>query len=196
MHCVIACDDGFVSKEKVGTTTGFTIVGCVLYKGLNPIDIVFSPLRIDGLESSSIISALAVRLLEENHSNLEMECKPVILLDTIVFAGFNIVSLSLIKKLSGLDVVSFYNYQPNTGLLVKTVNEHLDFPKLRERLLSMQLQNLRAIRTSKGVSYVVSTVDDLEFLENLIGYYQVYTRNPEPLRTAHMLTSSLSRLFR
>lgn len=195
MYCVIACDDGFVSKEKAGTT-GFTVVGCVLYKGLNPIDIAFSPLRIDGLESSSIISALAVRLLEENHSNLEVECKPVILLDTIVFAGFNIVSLSLIKKLSGLDVVSFYNYQPNIGLLVKTVNEHLDFPKLRERLLSMQLQNLRAIRTSKGVSYVVSTVDDLEFLENLIGYYQVYTRNPEPLRTAHMLTSSLSRLFR
>ncbi|MEB3759056.1 MAG: DUF99 family protein [Desulfurococcales archaeon] len=195
MHSVIACDDGFVSKEKVGTT-GFTIVGCVLYKGLNPIDVAFSPLRIDGLESSSIISALAVRLLEENHSNLDMECKPVILLDTIVFAGFNIVSLSLIKKLSGLDVVSFYNYQPNTGLLVKTVNEHLDFPKLRERLLSMQLQNLRAIRTSKGITYVVSTVDDLEFLENLIGYYQVYTRNPEPLRTAHMLTSSLSRLFR
>ncbi len=195
MHCVIACDDGFVSKEKVGTT-GFTIVGCVLYKGLNPIDVAFSPLRIDGLESSSIISALAVRLLEENRSNLEMECKPVILLDTIVFAGFNIVSLSLIKKLSGLDAISFYNYRPNTGLLVKTVNEHLDFPELRERLLSMQLQNLRAIRTSKGITYVVSTVDDLEFLESLIGYYQVYTRNPEPLRTAHMLTSSLSRLFR
>ena len=93
-------------------------------------------------------------------------------------------------------MVSFYNYQPNIGLLVKTVNEHLDFPKLREHLLAMQLQNLKAIRTSKGVSYMVSTVDNLEFLENLIGYYQVYTRNPEPLRTAHMLTSSLSRLFR
>ncbi len=195
MHCVIACDDGFVSKEKAGTTS-FTIVGCVLYKGLNPIDIAFSPLRIDGLDSSSIISALAVRLLEENHSSLEMECKPVIILDTIVFAGFNIVSLSLVKKLSGLEVVSFYNYRPNTSLLVKTVNEHLNFPKLRERLLSMQLQNLKAIKTSKGISYVVSTMDDLEFLENLISYYQVYTRNPEPLRTAHMLTSSLSRLFR
>jgi endonuclease V-like protein UPF0215 family len=196
MYCTIACDDGFVSKKQL-ESLGFTIVGCVLYKGLNPVDVAFSPLRIDGLDSSSIISALVIRLLHDNHSELEnTECTPVILLDTVVFAGFNIVSLSLIKKLSGLDVISFYNYRPNTRLLVETVREHLDFPELRERLLSEQLKDLKAVETSKGISYVASTVNNQKFLEDLIQYYQVYTRNPEPLRTAHMLTSSLSKLFR
>jgi endonuclease V-like protein UPF0215 family len=193
LACIIACDDGFVSKvgEK---TREFTLVGCILYKDLVPLDIDFSPLRIDGLDSSSIISGLAISLIEDRK-----ECKndrPIILLDTIIFAGFNIVSIKTIKQQTEMDVISFYPYKPNTDLLVETVKKHLDFPYLRARLIKSQLANLEEITTSKGVSYAVSTIKDHSLIAKVIGFYQVYTKQLEPLRVAHMLTSSLSRLFR
>ncbi|MCE4614802.1 MAG: DUF99 family protein [Desulfurococcales archaeon] len=193
MPCIIACDDGFV--HKVGNAKkGFTLVGCILYKDMFPLDIDFSHIRIDGLDSSSIISGLAIKLIEGKKGCSLV--KPTILLDTIIFAGFNIASVNLIKQQTGMDVIAFYPYKPNADLLVDTVFKHLDFPHLRVRLIKSQLAKLTKITTNKGTSYVVSTVEDKYFLNSIVEFYQVYTNLLEPLRTAHMTTSSLSRLFR
>ncbi|MCE4606103.1 MAG: DUF99 family protein [Desulfurococcales archaeon] len=192
MPCIIACDDGYVSK--VGTAEkGFTLVGCMLYKDLTPLDIGFSILRVDGLNASSIISGLAISLMEDREKCVNE--KPIVLLDTIIFAGFNIVSIGLIKYLTEMDVVAFYPYKPNTGLLVETVAKHLDFPYLRSKLIKNQLKKLIELNTNKGTSYIVSTISDKSLIKRLIEFYQVYTRSLEPLRAIHMITSSLSRLF-
>ncbi|MEB3756579.1 MAG: DUF99 family protein [Desulfurococcales archaeon] len=192
MSCVIACDDGFVSK--IGTSKrNFTLVGCILYKDLIPLDISFSILRIDGLDASSIISGLAISLIDNRK-----ECiteKPIILLDTIIFAGFNIVSIYLVKTLTGMEVIAFYPYKPNIDVLIETVIKHLNFPHLRSNLIKNQLEKIVELNTNKGTIYTVSTINNASLVKQITEFYQVYTKLLEPLRTAHMITSSISRLF-
>ncbi len=184
----IACDDGRV--EKLGGKRLYTIIVCVAYRGRVPVDLAVSRVRIDGLDSTSIISGLVMRLEE----NVRLE-NPAILLDTIIYAGFNIVSLDLLKRLTGLDVIAFYPYKPDKNLLIDTILRHLDWAPLRSRLIEEQLSRLRKIETEKGVVYVVSTIEEERTLADIVGYYQIYTRHLEPLRVAHMAASSISKLL-
>jgi len=173
---VAACDDGVVDKGSV-----YTVVACVFYRERFPVSVRLGCMRVDGLDSTSILGGLI-------GSDADL-----VFLDTIVYAGFNIVSLPGLKRVTGSDVIAFYPYEPSYERLSKPVKRHLSNARVRLELLR-QLFHIRSLETRRGRVYTVDTLEDDGSVKGWVEKYQFFSPVPEPLRVAHMVASQASRL--
>ncbi len=182
---VVACDDGYV--KKLGQ--GYTIVSCIYWNlDKGPLASSSRPVRIDGLDASSIIAGIIQRL---RLSGLKPE---VLLLDSVTIAGFNVVSPSTIERVADVPTVIVYKYKPSLERLLKPLRKKFGDWKLRARVVAI-VSEAREVETLRGKLYVIlwglSASEALALVDRL----QLYSRIPEPLRMAHYLASSTSRLF-
>ncbi len=177
MTLVAGCDDGFVDKSRQ-----YTVVACVFYDERLPRYVRLGLVRIDGLDVTSILAALL---------GLDVD---VVFLDTLIYAGFNIVSIPGLKKLIGSKVIAFYPYKPSYERLAEPIRKHLSNARLRLRLLS-QLEWLREVETGRGTVYSVDSFRGPLEVRSWIERYQFFSRIPEPLRVAHMVASQSSMMF-
>ncbi|MEN2999128.1 MAG: DUF99 family protein [Acidilobaceae archaeon] len=175
MASVIACDDGRVRKGA-----GYTVISCLLWNA-GPQRARFSLARIDGLEASSLVSALALRLGRAE----------ALLLDSLTSAGFNPISPSTLERLTGLPTVVVYTYEPSSERLRAAMEKHLPDWEVRLRVLR-EVDKARRVETRKGELYLYSWGMPLERAVALVESLQVHARVPEPLRLAHMLASDMS----
>lgn len=179
---IIACDDGEVKKLGYGKT----LVSCISYKEVWPENIKIGFVHTDGLDATSILSYL-VKSLANNE-------KSVVLFDSITIAGFNVISLSGIQKLTGIPTIVIYNYKPSIKNLLNALRPHFKDSYIRELAIN-QLKEAKKIETRKGILYIVNRgVNNDEALE-LINSYQFYSTIPEPLRMSHIISSHLSKII-
>ena len=182
---VVACDDGHV--RKLGT--GCTIVSCILWDlEEGPITSSSRPVRVDGLDASSVIAGIIQELGPTGYR------LKALLLDSITIAGFNVVSPSTIEKLAGLPTIIIYKYKPSLGRLLAPLRENFSDWELRARVIAV-VDTAHEVETGRGKLYVISWGLGIGRARALIERLQFYSRVPEPLRMAHYLASSLSRLF-
>ena len=177
MTLVAGCDDGFVDKNS-----RYTLMACVFYRGHLPQYVRLGLVRIDGLDATSVLAGLLGHDVD------------MVFLDTIVYAGFNIVSISGLKRLVGSDVIAFYPYRPSYERLAEPVRKYLSNPEIRLRLLG-QLKWLRELETRHGRVFSIDSLDDPVETKGWIERYQFFSRIPEPLRVAHVVASQSSMLL-
>jgi endonuclease V-like protein UPF0215 family len=181
---VVACDDGYV--RKLGE--GYTVVACIDWViGRGPASASTRPVRVDGLEAGSIIAGILGEALQV------FDVK-ALLLDSLTIAGFNLVSPSTIERLVGVPTLVVYKYKPSPERLIRTVREKFADWAIRARVVSL-VGEAREVETRRGRLYVIPWGMGLGEAAEIIGRLQLYSRVPEPLRLAHYMASSVSRLF-
>ncbi|AFZ69798.1 hypothetical protein Calag_0002 [Caldisphaera lagunensis DSM 15908] len=179
---IIACDDGEVKKLGYGKT----LVSCISYKEVWPENIKIGFVHTDGLDATSVLSYL-IKTLANNE-------KSVVLFDSITIAGFNVISLPGIQKLTNLPSIVIYNYKPSIKNLLKALRPHFEDSYIRELALN-QLKEIKKIETNRGVLYIVNRGVNKEEAIQLINSYQFYSTIPEPLRMSHIISSHLSKII-
>lgn len=177
-----ACDDGRV--EKLGR--GHTILLCLSWaRGQGVLDLAFLPIRVDGLEATSIAKYLLASLRPRPE---------VVLLDSLTTGGFNIISPATVYEALGAPVVVVYTYKPSLDRVRSALEAgRLPYRRVRERVLAL-LGEARRIDTPRGPLYTITWPRGYDPLP-VIEYSQVYDRKPAPLRAAHYISSALSRVL-
>ena len=186
---VAACDDGVV--RKLGWGSGFTVVACVSWsiRESRPLSASIAPVRVDGLDASSIIAAL----VEE----VGAAGAPV-LLDSVTIAGFNVVSPASIIRLAGSPVIYVYKYMPSLANLRRGLeSSRLPLSGLRLKIIEAVISRINVVETRRGKLYmsVWGLPGGVEAAIRLVEACQVHARTPEPLRVAHFTASGVSRAF-
>ncbi len=177
-----ACDDGIVEKLGVGQT----ILSCLSWTREEGIlDLAFLPIRVDGLDATSVILYL-LRSLSPRPDT--------ILLDSLTAGGFNIISPASIHESLHVPVFVVYTYRPSSERVLRGLSlSGLPLRDVRERVLRL-LDYAVEIDTPRGPVYVISWPPDSD-PSSILSYTQVYDRKPAPLRAAHYISSALSRVL-
>ncbi len=175
----VACDDGKV--RKLGG--GVAVVACVAYRELRPSGLRLGLVHVDGLDATSVVGELAREIAAGSEG--------LLMVDSITIAGFNVISLPGISRISGLRAVAVYTYEPDIARLEGPLRAHFSDAELRLRVLE-PIKNVRRVETPRGPLYVVPWGLRHEEAGELLALYQVYTRVPEPIRVAHRVASEVS----
>ena len=184
---VVGCDDGVV--RKLGWMSGETLVACVKW-GLRPprpAGIAMAPVRVDGLDATSIVMGLMEVLGARG-------CPLV--LDSLTVAGFNLVSPGSLFKAMGSPVIVVYTYRPSYERLEEGLRRSgLPHAELRLRVLSLVESSVR-VETPKGPLYMIARGISVREAVRLVAELQVHARKPEPVRVAHYTASEAVRALR
>ncbi|MFP3241505.1 DUF99 family protein [Caldisphaera sp.] len=182
IEMIIACDDGEVKKLGYGKT----VISCLSYREVWPEKIKIGIVHTDGLDATSILSYL-IKVLGNNKKSLVM-------FDSITIAGFNVISLPGIEKLTGFPSIVIYNYKPSIKNLLNALRPHFIDSKIRELAIN-QIKSYEKIESKKGILYIVNRGVNKEDAIEIINSYQFYSRIPEPLRLSHIITSQISKII-
>jgi len=181
---VVACDDGYI--EKVGSK-GYTLAACISWRGLRPgapVRGALALLRVDGAGATGVLAWLA--------STLAAPRRPLLLLDSITIAGFDVVSPQAFKDLTGGELIVVYTSKPRGERLLRALGASgAALKPAKARVLEWMLQSLVEVETRRGTLYLASTLEPgaaARIVEDLQGH----ARKPEPLRVAHATASRAS----
>ncbi len=183
--CVAGVDDGFFRK---GWSRCILVLAAHCRRGgrLCPCLAEASWVQVDGLDATEAIAGLVSQASER----LGLAA---VLLDTPVFAGFNVAEPWRVHEETGVPVVVVYAYPPRRRRVERALRLH--FPDWRRRLgvLEEVWSRLRRAPCPRGELLYASYGLDAGEAWRLLCSLQVYTRIPEPLYTAHVVASGLSR---
>jgi endonuclease V-like protein UPF0215 family len=179
---IIACDDGEVKKLGYGKT----VISCISYREVWPENIKIGIIHTDGLDATSIISYL-IKILSNGK-------KSIVLFDSITIAGFNVISLPGIEKLTGFPSIVIYSYKPSVKNLLDALRPHFKDSEIRELAIN-QIKSYKKIESKKGILYIVNWGVNTEDAIEIINSYQFYSRIPEPLRISHIISSQVSKII-
>ncbi len=183
--CYAGVDDGFFRKGW-RRSLAVLAVHCRVGSHLCPCGLFHSWFTVDGLDATDVIVELGSRALELFELRL-------LLLDTPVFAGFNVAEPWRVSEELGVPVAVVYLYPPRRGRVERALRLH--FPDWRRRLevLERVWAGLREAPCPRGSLLLASYGVGWEEAWRLVCGLQVYTRVPEPLYTAHTVASGLAR---
>jgi len=181
----VGCDDGEV--KKLGE--GYTLYACIVMRrrttGLEPLSAGLGLVKVDGLDASSLL-AYTIRSIAGGSVDYVM-------LDSITIAGFNVVSPATINRLLNIPVIVAYTYKPSYHRLSSAARRLATFT-LIDRVLRLVSQAER-VETRRGELYVLAWGLDVEEAKQAIELFQLFSRKPEPVRAAHYLASTASRVW-
>jgi len=186
MKCFAGIDDGFFRRGWRETLLVLA-AHCLTDSGdLCPCLVASTTVTIDGMD----VTDKAVSLVEEAKRSLSLGA---VLVDTVVFAGFNILDAKRLYRETGVPVIVVYWYPPNREAVESALRRHFEDWRRRLNLLKDVWDKLIALECSKGKLLVAPYGVSAEDAWSIVCDLQVYTRQPEPLFTAHVIASSLSR---
>ncbi len=185
-QCYGGVDDGYFKRGW-----RYTVLALALHCGdkLTPSYIGFELVRVDGADATFRIVELVRRSLTRFRFDIEL-----LLLDTPVFAGFNIADPAYIHTTLGIAVASIYHYPPNRDAIVKALEKTFPGETWRLKILERDWARLRKLHCPKGLLYVAAYGVTVTELYTKICMLQRFTRTPEPLYTAGAAASAASRL--
>lgn len=178
---VLGIDDGKFVPHTKGTVN---VVG-VVYRGAFYFEgIMHTEITIDGLNATQKIASMI------KTSPYYGEIR-VVLLDGITFGGFNVVDIRKLFNLIDLPVLSVVRKKPDLSE-IKSALQNL--PDFKTRWQAIQnVGNLFRVKVKPEFNPVYVqvagiTVDDAE---KILKKICVLSNNPEALRVAHIIASSL-----
>lgn len=170
---VSGIDDGYFPLEYK-KSRGKTVLLSVTYTGFKISSIDFGLITVDGEDAGMILEKL--------------EKGDLCILDGITFGGFNYINPSLINS----NYIIFYSSRPNLAKVSNALTKH--FNDNRKDVILSVASNLLRISTKKGDVFIYTNIKVNEAKE-IIEKYQVFDKIPEPLKTAHEVSSSLSKFL-
>ena len=170
---VSGIDDGYFPVEYKKNRGKTTLVS-VTYNGFKIYSIDFDLISVDGEDAGLVFEKL--------------EKGDICILDGITFGGFNYINPDLIKT----DYIIFYSSRPNLAKVSSALIKH--FNDNRKNVILNVMNNLLRISTKKGDVFIYTNIKVNEAKE-IIEKYQVFDKIPEPLKTAHEISSSLSKFL-
>ena len=185
MECYAGIDDGFFRRDWPHTLLVLA-AHCFVEDRLCPCLALADTVEIDGMDSTE----KAIRLVNKAKQELGIRA---VLLDTVVFAGFNILDAEELYRRTRIPVIVVYWYPPNREAVTNALRKHFTDWEKRLSLLEATWNKLSRVRCEKGELLVAPYGIEAGEAWRTICRLQVYTRQPEPLFTAHVLASDLSR---
>ncbi len=181
-NCIAGIDDGYFEKHWAST-----VLAMVIYCDSLPAQVYTTLVKIDGWDSTQKIIELIKRALSRGYL-IEM-----VLLDTIVFAGFNIADPRKVYEETRVPVLVVYHYPPNRDKIVEALKKH--FPDWRRRLAVLEetWSSLQRVTCPRGTLYAAVYGTDKTTAWNTLCSTQRFTRTPEPLYAAGVVASAFSR---
>jgi endonuclease V-like protein UPF0215 family len=156
------------------------IVGA-FYAGNRLDGILSGKVRRDGANSTSTLT----RLVAGSRFYPQLQ---VILLQGIAFAGFNVVDIHRLHQVLDRPVVVVARYLPNLEKIRDALLGHVPGGRRKWRLI----ERAGPMEPIAGV-YVQRAGLSIPQTEALIRAHALHGRLPEPLRTAHIIASGISR---
>lgn len=141
----------------------------------------------DGLDATEAITGLIREALQQGYM------LKAVLLDTPVFAGFNVASPQAIWEEAGVPVIAVYRYPPRRAAVERALRLHFPDWERRLSILREVWGRLREAPCPRGVLLYAPYGIPAEEAVRILCRSQVFTRIPEPLYTAHTAASELSR---
>ncbi len=187
MECYAGIDDGFF-RRKWPHTLLVLAAHCFVEDWLCPCLALADTVEIDGMDSTE----KAIRLVNRAKQELSLGA---VLLDTVVFAGFNILDAEELYRRTSIPVIVVYWYPPNREAVISALRKHFADWEKRLSLLRDTWNKLSRVRCEKGELLVAPYGIGAGDAWSIICRLQVYTRQPEPLFTAHVLASYLSKML-
>jgi len=186
MECYAGIDDGFFRRGWPRTLLVLA-AHCFVEEGkLCPCLVLAETVKIDGMDSTE----KAIRLVNRAKRKLDLR---VVLLDTVVFAGFNILDAEELYRRTSIPVIAVYWYPPNKEAVTSALRKHFADWEKRLSLLEDTWNKLSSVKCEKGELLVAPYGIGAGEAWRTVCRLQVYTRQPEPLFTAHVLASALSK---
>lgn len=115
-----------------------------------------------------------------------------VLLDTVVYAGFNLVEPWRLHGETGVPVIVVYHYPPDAGAVERALRLHFPDWEYRLSVLERVWESLRPAECPRGRLLYASYGLDPGEAWRLLCRLQVFTRTPEPLYAAHVAAGALS----
>ncbi len=171
---IIGWDDEALGRKKM-----IRVVGVVTRGGQRMDGLLTTKVKRDGLDATEKISKSILK--SRQYDQLR-----VIMLDGITFAGFNIVDIKEMNRLTSLPVIVIQRHRPNMKLFVSAIKNLNDF---NERL--RMVRNAGRFYKSGEIYFQISGLDP-KTAKKIISISAKYSNVPEPLRLAHIVASGLS----
>ncbi len=177
---VLAVDDGyFPPSYKAGT--GRTVLAGILYS-TEPLDLLTDTVVVDGSDATE----KALSMCMEGGAGL-------VLLDNVIYAGFNYVDIARLLEECGAPVVVVVKHKLNPAAIHDALKKHFPDWKKRWAAISGPVTGNVEVETRKGPLRIYAAGIDTATAVRILSRLQVYSRIPEPLRIADMAASAISR---
>ncbi|ABM81312.1 DUF99 family protein [Hyperthermus butylicus] len=183
--CIAGFDDGFFERGW-RRTIAVLAVHCWRGSSLCPCGAYTAMLTIDGLDATARAAELVARAMERHRLQ-------AVLLDTNIYAGFNILDPEALHRETSVPVIVVYWYPPNRDAVRRALELHFPDWRTRLKLLEKVWSKLSKMPCPKGELLLASYGMETGEAWSLTCSLQLHTRQPEPLFTAHKLASMLSR---
>lgn len=169
---VTGIDDGYFPLNHKGRK-GYAPLVSVIYEDFDLVEIDYSLILVDGEDATDKLRS--------------MNKRGYVILDGVIFGGFNYVKPEP-------NWIVFYSKRPNIIEIERALLKH--FSKDQDRIFTILniLKNLRSITSRKGTIYVYTSLE-LSEASRVISHYQIFSKRPEPLRTAHVIASAIGKLL-
>ena len=177
---VLAVDDGYF-PPSYKARAGKTVIVGVLYRS-HPLDVLTGVVEVDGSDATE-------RVLEMCRA-----ARPdLLLLDNVIYAGFNYVDASRIHRVCGTPIIIVIKHRLDPGSILVALKKH--FPDWEERwaAISKPVSKNVEVETKKGRLAIYTVGISVAEAVDAVSTLQVYSRIPEPLRVADLAASAIAR---
>ena len=183
--CYGGVDDGFF-RRCWPRSLAVLAVHCSRGGDLCPCGLLHGFFTVDGLDATEVIVGL-VRAAQRRGYRLR-----ALLLDTVVYAGFNVAEPWRIHGETRVPVIVVYWYPPRRGAVERALRLHFRDWRRRLEVLERVWGDLREVPCPRGGLLVAGYGVDPGEAWRIVCGLQLFTRHPEPLYTAHTVASELS----
>jgi len=180
---VVGVDDGIFAPH----TRGFAEVVGIVFRGGYWLDgVMKTEVAIDGMDATKKIAEMVK--MSPHHPQLR-----VIMLNGVTFAGFNVVDIVKLSKLTGLPVIAVTREKPDFDDIRKALT-HLPQSEMRWKIIE-NASGLIRVRSRRGEEPIFMQIADIskEDAEKIVKKTSTRSNIPEPLRAAHIIASGLTK---
>ena len=183
---VIAFDDGYFPPTFKGSVGKTLLIGVLYHERITISKILWDTIIVDGLATTNKIVDI-VNVLK-THSD-----DPVIILDGITYAGFDVADPDKIYSATKIPVISFIQYPLDLERIRRALIKHFSDHETRYRVIHRTYTKATLLITPWRVVRFYAVGLTREEASSLLRGLMIYSPVPEPLRIAHMIASYLSK---
>ena len=179
-------DDGWFTRACRYTAIALAL-HCTVNDGpLVPTLAEVERVTVDGADATYRVLALLHRVPGELAPEL-------LLLDTPIYAGFNIADPAYVSEEAGVPVVSVHHYPPDREAVRRALEKGFPGEQWRLRVLEREWERLKRVTCPRGTLYIAVYGADPDTVAETVCRLQLFTRTPEPLYTAGTVATAVSR---
>ncbi len=183
---IIAFDDGYFPPTFKGSVGKTLLMGVLYHEGVTISKILWDTIVVDGLGVTDRIASM-VNVLKIYSDN------PVVILDGITYAGFDVADPDKIYSATKIPVISFIQYPLDLERIRSALIKHFSDYETRYQVIHRTYTKTVPLITPWRVVRFYAVGITRKEASSLLRELMIYSPVPEPLRIAHMVASYLSK---